>query len=198
MSDINDMLDNESLFVPSATTKKAPWIVKGEHKGHIFDCQQQEVSVLGKYKAIVYNYRFKIAKENEGSKHTYTDYNTKEEHTVDGKEFVDKEFRASGVFKFLEPKDGDDFESNSEGNKSYYRFCKSIGIEIPKRTLEDGTEVSVLPNLTTDDINGKAVLAVLGDGKPYKNKEGKEVKPIVVKFVKQWGEGVNKDEEIPF
>ena len=51
-----------------------------------------------------------------------------------------------------------------------------------------------------DDINGRPVTAVVDRGKPYKNKDGKEIKPWQAKFVKAWDEGEirNFKEEIPF
>ena len=82
-------------------------------------------------------------------------------------------------------------------------FCKSIGAEVKREEREiDGKKVNVeiMPNLSESDVEGKPVIAVVGRGKPYTNKQGKEVKPWQAKFVKPWDEGEIRDfsEEIPF
>ena len=82
-------------------------------------------------------------------------------------------------------------------------FCQSIGVEVKKEKREiDGKNiyVEVMPRLSEEDINGKPVVAVVGRGKAYTNKQGKEVTPWQCKFVKAWDEGEIRDfkEEIPF
>ena len=82
-------------------------------------------------------------------------------------------------------------------------FCQSLGMEIPteERTINSKTvTVQLLPNINEDDLNGTPVTAVVGRGTPYTNKQGKEVNPWQVKFVKAWDEGKTRDftEEIPF
>jgi hypothetical protein len=45
------------------------------------------------------------------------------------------------------------------------------------------------------------VIGVVGKGRPYVNKNGKEVTPSEVKFVKSWSNGTkkeNNDADIPF
>ena len=61
-------------------------------------------------------------------------------------------------------------------------------------------KVKSLPTITKEHIVGVPVIAVVGKGKPYTNKNGKEIKPWQAKFVKSWDEGEIKDfnEEIPF
>ena len=59
-----------------------------------------------------------------------------------------------------------------------------------------------MPTITTDDIVGIPVIGVVGKGKAYTNRNGKEVTPREVKFVKSWSDGVKKemnaDAAIPF
>jgi hypothetical protein len=120
-----------------------------------------------------------------------------------GEEYVGRNIKGLGVFKFLTPKEGDDFEANPSGNDKYLLFCKSIGAEIKKEERDMGGEkvtVEIMPSLSEEDINGRPITAVVDKGKPYTNKQGKEVKPWQVKFVKAWDEGEIRDfnEEIPF
>ena len=42
------------------------------------------------------------------------------------------------------------------------------------------------------------MIALIDAGKPYKNKEGQERTPYVVKFIKKWEGGVKKDADLPF
>ena len=209
MANSNDMFDElltkkESFFIPDGGSKKEPKApnVRGEFLGHFKSATQKEVEFTregAKYKAIVYNYEFEVAKENESQSYTYTHYKDKSEQTAGGKDYVGRTYKGSGVFRFLDPEDGDDFVSNAGGNQNYLRFCQTLGVEIPKKTVEmngETVEVQALPSLDSSEINGKPAIAVVEKGKPY-TWQGKERTPYVVKFVKTWedGEGSN---DIPF
>ena len=202
MAKAEELFGDEILFIPdSGGTKKqnSDWkrpLTEGEYLGHIKDVSTREVSFKG-YKATVYNYWVEVAKENEVMKYTFKD----EEY--DGSEYSGRNLKGLGVFKFLTPKEGDDFEANPSGNDKYLLFCKSLGAEIKKEEREiDGKKVTVeiMPSLSEEDIYGRPVIAVVDRGKPYINKQGKEVSPWQVKFVKPWDEGEirNFNEEIPF
>ena len=210
MNDINDMFDsavNEvSLYKPESgkTENNDVWIPfnKGDYYGHLVYVDSRIVDVQGQYRARVYNYSIKVAPKNEHLNYTWqnNDGNVKE---TSGKEYVGRTIWAKGVFRFLEPTDKDTFESNPEGNKSYYYFCQAIGLECKDVTKEiDGEQVTFkeLPNLTTDKMEGQPVIGVCGHGKPYINKDNKEVTPFQVKFVKEWPKGrvLEDDENIPF
>lgn len=209
MSDINKMFDeaiNEvSLFRPDSTKKSNDkWIPfnKGDYYGHIVNADSRIVDVQGQYRARVYNYAIKVADKNKHMTYDWHD-DKGERKEVSGSEYVGRTIWAGGVFRFLEPGDKDTFESNSEGNKSYYYFCQAIGLECKDITKEiDGEEVTFkeLPNLTTASMEGKPVCAVCDYGKPYTNKDGKEITPFKVKFVKEWPSGrtLSADESIPF
>ena len=62
--------------------------------------------------------------------------------------------------------------------------------------------VKSLPMLEESDLLGKPVIAVVGEGDKYTNKNGKEVTPKEVKFVKAWKDGhikeITSDADIPF
>ena len=200
MAKAEELFGDEILFVADSSKKQnSDWkrpLTKGEYLGHIKDVSTREVSFNG-YKATVYNYWVEVAKENEVMKYTFRD----EEYN--GSEYSGRNLKGLGVFKFLTPKEGDDFEANPSGNDKYLLFCKSIGVDIKKAEREiDGKKVTVeiMPSLSEEDINGRTVTSVVGRGKPYTNKQGKEVNPWQVKFVKPWDEGEirNFNEEIPF
>ena len=202
MAKAEELFGDEILFIPDNEKKKeqnSDWrrpFVEGEYLCHIKDVSMSEVSFKG-FKATVYNYWVEVAKENGINSYSFRD----EEYS--GSEYVGRSIKASGVFKFLTPKEGDDFEANPSGNDKYLWFCKSIGAEVKKeKRVIDGDEVTVeiMPDVAEEDIVGRPVTAVVGKGKPYTNKNGKEIKPWVSKFVRAWDGGKIKDftEEIPF
>ena len=200
MNDMNKMFDdaiNEvSLYKPSTDKKDGDkWVPfnDGDYYGHIVNTDSRIVDVQGKYRARVYNYALRVAPKNSDMEYK----------GVFGKEYVGRTIWAKGVFRFLEPGNGDPFESNSEGNKSYYYFCQAIGLKCKDITKEiDGEQVTFkeLPNLATNNMEGQPVIAVCGYGKPYINKDSKEVTPFQVRYVKEWPKGkvLKDDENIPF
>ena len=201
MAKADELFGDDILFIADKDKKKttSDWkrpLIEGEYLGHIKDVETKDVSFKG-WKATVYNYWVRVADENEVQKYHFRD----EEYS--GKEYTGRNIKGLGIFKFLTPKEGDDFEANPSGNDRYLMFCKSIGVEVKKEDREiDGKKVTVeiMPNLSEEDINGRPVTAVVGKGKSYTNKQGKEVTPWQVKFVKNWDEGEVRDfnEEIPF
>ena len=202
MAKAEELFGDEILFVADSSKKQnqnSDWkrpLNEGEYLGHIKDVSTREVSFNG-YKATVYNYWVEVAKENEKMNYSF------QGEFYDGSDYVGRNIKGLGVFKFLTPKEGDDFEANPSGNDKYLLFCKSIGVEIKKEERDMGGKkvtVEIMPSLSEDDINGRPVTAVVGRGKPYTNKNGKEIKPWQAKFVKSWDEGEVRDfnEEIPF
>jgi len=214
MANTNDVFDDllnkkESYFVPgSSKGKKVIPNVRGEFYGHLQNATMKEVSWKRdgkKYKAVVYNYEFLIDGANESQSYTYTSYTDDKEMTASGKDYIGRSYRSNGIFRFLEPEEGDDFVSNSEGNKSYFRFCETLNVDIEKKVVQmDGqdVEVKVLPSLSTSEINGKPAIAIIDKGKPYTTQDGKERTPYLVKFIKTWEGGEAKSMEagdaIPF
>ena len=210
MAEVNDMFDDitkeQSFFNPNSDKSKKKYIplVKGEYFGHIVEVTTKILDVKGgKYKARLYNYIVETSKEN-AEKEVVDEGNGKVVKAGDS--FVGKKFRGN-LWRFLEPKDGDDFESNSEGNTAYMRFCENIGKECPTemKTI-DGVDVSVklLPSLSTEDFLGQPVIAFADKGRPFTDKEGKTRQYFDCKFCKKWEDGTKKDissggsNEIPF
>jgi len=210
MSTVNEAMADEALFIPSEdavstnehTSKYPPSVVEGEYLGHIVEARNitREFAKDGnQVKATIFNFKVKVAKEN-----TVNSYNVKG-RDVNGAEYTDKHIMADGVFRFLEPKDGDDFMSNAEGNKRYLMFCQSLGMEIPthERTINGKTvKVQSLPDVGINDLNGTPVIAVVGKGKPWTDDTGQERPSWKVKFTKHWKDGekitiVNTD-DLPF
>ena len=211
MANTDDIFDDlltkkESFFVPTnnpSKTSVAP-NVRGEFYGHLADAQMKEVSWTKdgeKFKAIVYNYAFVVDEANKSQSYTYLSYKDASEQHASGEDYIGRSYRANGVFRFLEPSEGDDFASNATGNKSYFRFCETLGIDIEKKVVQmDGqdVEVQILPSLSASEINGRPAIAIVDKGKPYTGSDGKERTPFVVKFIKTWEDGEVKSEDIPF
>ena len=214
MAEVNDVFSKitqeKSYFDPSKSkrvdTKEWTPIVEGEYLGHISSVETKVVDVKkdGNYKARLYRYEVTVSPENE--KMTYKKYTDGQQETYTGECYKNLKFRGS-LWRFLEPSEEDDFDSNSGGNQNFMRFCESIGIECPThKKVVDGQDIEVkaLPNLTTSDMLGKPVIAFVAKGRPFKNKEGVTKTYFDCKFIKKWEDGEDKDmtngadDEIPF
>ena len=185
----------EALFIPSEDTEHDEYIPKvaGDYLGHITDARTlvREFKKDGRtFRARIFNFKVHVAAENASQEYTVHRHgNTK---TVTGEHFVDWTVVADGVFRFLEPTDGDKHESNAEGNKRYLRFCESIGLEIPteERTINGNTvKVQLLPDVKEEDLNGTPVVAVVGRGQDWVNETGETRPSWRVKFTKRWADG---------
>ena len=188
--------NEEALFIPSEDNTENTYIPKvaGDYVGHVTHLKSvvREFKRDGrKFKARIYNFKVLVAPENTHNHYTYTDRDGAE-HQTSGKPYVGWDIIANGVFRFLEPGDGDNFESNAEENVRYLRFCQALGLTITteKRTVGDKTvNVQLLPTLTETDVNGIPVTAVVGRGKDWVNNEGDTVPSWRVKFIKSWEDG---------
>ena len=161
MADINDMFDeavNEiSEFIPLEKDNKFKRVEPGEYKCRVIECNSRIVDVRNQWKARVYNYSVEVVRPNH--------------------DHIGKKFKGYGIFKFLEPTEKDEFESNASQNWRYANFCKALGVEckVVKRKMEikgksKEVEVKQLPVLDEKAIVDKLVIAVVGKGKPYENK----------------------------
>lgn len=181
----------------------------GEFLGHITGIRTQIVDTKLGQRARVYNFSVLVDDANRTMQYNHTD-NRGVEHTIPGETYIGKKLVADGVFKFLDPQDGEDFKANPSGNDRYMRFCETLGVK-PKeeKTTLDGKEVTLkhLPNLTEDDLLGKPVIGVqaLSNCKPWTDKSGNtHTKGWRVKFVKTWENGKAKDmsfnpaDDLPF
>ena len=211
MPTVQEALNHEEVttFVGSTetTTTTRQGLVEGEYLGHITNARSIVRPVLGKFKARIYNFDIIVADENTNLKYQHEDIDGKHIE-ITGEQFVGKKLIAKGVFKFLDPQEGDDFEGNSAENQKYFRFCETLGVT-PNDTTQmiDGKETTVkmLPVLTEDDMVGRPVTAVLRKVKDeWTNNKGEKMHySWRVSYVKPWTEGklremkVNKD-DLPF
>ena len=196
MSTMTETLKEEALFIPTDdTTRTHTPKVEGDYLGHITDTstivREFKTSDGRNVKARIFNYKVEVAHENATREYTFTDHNGTE-HKTSGEPYVGWTVSARGIFRFLEPKEGDTFESNSENNVAYLRFCQALGltIETTQREVNGKTiDVQVLPTLEESDINGKPVIAVVGRDKDWINDDGETMPSFRVKYVKLWKDG---------
>ena len=198
MSTMTETMQDESFFIPSedsATETKYTPKVAGEYLGHITNLIESEREFTDRdgrnLKAKIFNFKIRVASENTTMTYTYQDkHGNQRKH--DGTSYIDWEIVADGVFRFLEPREGDTFESNASQNQRYSRFCEALGVETKQeeRTVNGRTvKVHILPSITTEQIAGTPVVAVVGRGKDWVNNEGKTVPSWRAKFVKRWESG---------
>ena len=206
MSTMTETLHNEeALFIPTDdTTRTHVPKVEGDYLGHITGTKtivrEFKTNDGRNVKARIFNFKVEVAHENATREYTFTDRNGDEHHTS-GEPFVGWTVNARGVFRFHEPKEGDTFESNSENNVAYLRFCQALGltIETAQREINGKTlDVQILPTLTEDDVNGKPVIAVVGRDKDWINDDGETMPSFRVKYVKLWKEGKLLHNDLPF
>lgn len=208
MADVTDVFSDvtgEQSFYTAEKKEKKEFvpIVPGNYLCHIIDVQSSIRDVKNKYKGRVYNYTVQVAPENSAYDYTYKEINGDDKKT-DGSVYKGYKFKGS-VWRFLEPQKEDTFEANPTGNKGYFYFCEALSLECPKETKEiNGKEIELqsLPNLTTNDLIGKPVIAVVGEGRPWKDKNGNDRTFWDCKFIKKWAEGKEKSDvpsqDIPF
>ena len=208
MADVNDMFDDitkeQSYYRPKKKITITPY-AEGEYLCHIIEVRTKMLDVKGKYRAQLYSFTVEVAEENKDKDFMFMDINGDKKQTK-GATYVGKKFFGK-LWRFIEPQEGDSFESNSEGNTNYLRFCEAIGVECPKeKKTIDGREVEVqlLPNLSSEDLLGKPVTAFIALGKPWTDKTGKRRQYFECKFCKEWSGGKSKTitggrgNEIPF
>ena len=185
----------EALFIPSEDTEREEYVPKvaGDYLGHITEARTltREFKKDGRtFKARIFNFKVHVAADNAHQTYTvHRDGNTTE---ISGEHFVDWSVVGDGVFRFLEPVEGDKFESNAEGNKRYMRFCESLGLELKteERTINGKTiRVQILPDIKETELNGTPVIAVVGRGQDWVNDTGETRPSWRVKFTKRWKEG---------
>ena len=213
IADVNDVFSKvtseKSYFDPTKESIKPKWYPyrKGDYLGHITGVESIIVDVKkdGNYRARLYTYTITVAPENKIFSY---EFSTKEgeKYIKDGSVYEGKELKGK-LWRFLEPQEGDEFESHSGGNKTYMRFCETIGVEVVTEKKEvDGKEVELkmLPNLSIEDMINKPVCAFVDKGRQYKNKKGETRNFYDVKFIKEWKDGKEiegkkgKTDAIPF
>ena len=169
MSTTDEVINEVSTFFEDTTKTdtngelRKTGLVEGEYLGHIANARSIVRPVLGKFQARIYNFDLIVAPENKGMTYQYEDI-TGKHVTLTGEQFIDRKLIAKGVFKFLDPQEGDDFEGNPTENNKYTRFCETVGLTLTEETRTiDGKETTVklLPALTPEQMLGRPVTAVL-------------------------------------
>ena len=209
MSTVQEALKHEevSTFTGDTTTITRKALVEGEYVGHITNARSIVRPVRPHYQARIYNFDVIVAPENSSLKYQYEDIDGTHME-ISGEQFVGKKLIAKGVFKFLDPQEGDDFKGNSAENHKYFRFCETLGVTPTDQTQTiDGKEttVKILPLLTETDMLGKPVTAVLRKTKDeWVNNKGEKMHySWRVSYVKLWTEGKLRDmtvnpDDLPF
>jgi len=167
MSDVATILDSDSSskawYDPSADY--AGVIPVGNYKAYAKELLvKRNLRVRNKFLADVYEVKFEVAEEN--AENVY-DVDGKE---INGKNFVGKEIRSKGFFRFKNPDKSiyPDLEENSGSNKSYMELIESFGVE----TEADNEGKFFLPNIDESDISGMPVLLEVFHDK-WTDNEGK-------------------------
>jgi hypothetical protein len=210
MSTTEQVLNEVSTFFEDTTgkmntTKRG--YVEGDFLGHISNPSTIVRPVKNRFQARIYNFDVIVADEHAKMRHQYEDIDGKHVE-ISGEQFVGKKLIARGVFKFLDPQDGDTFEGNPTDNGRYLEFCEILGLTPKEETRTiDGkeTRVKLLPQLTEEQMLGRPVTAFLTKVKDnWVSKKGEKMDYSwrVVK-VKPWTSGkvrvmeVNTD-DLPF
>ena len=202
MTSVDSLIEKGfNFYDPSQNTGNLKIEPKKYYLGHICDTVVKEVAVKGKYKAKVYNFKVELAGGDR--KYDCKDPETQDTKTLDANSFKGRKIRSQGVFQFLVPKNGDDFEANSGGNDRYLALCHAVGAKADEIQIEiDGEQrnVTTFPDLNAEDLNGKPIDCYL-DIVKWKNQEGNFVSSINAKAFKSWEDGKARDyelEDIPF
>ena len=205
MSTMNDVVGSNGMvnyFDPSLEQSNAK-LAPGIYPANIVKCDKLTRPVKGKYKADIYNFKIKVHESVAKKTYQVEDIagNLKD---IDGNNYVGREIRSQGIFFFLTPDAGDDFEAHPGGNRKYMETVIALGVDCPEVEVDVGgskKKVKSLPHLDTSDFLGRAVLATVGLGKPWKGTDGMERQSFEVKSIDQWKEGAKIDvelEELPF
>ena len=204
----------EDTTKTGTTTATRTGLVEGNYLGHIANVRSivrpvkcRETKKKDRFKARIYNFDVIVADENARMKYQYEDITGKHVE-ITGEQFTGKKLIARGVFKFLDPQEGDTFEANPADNKTYSIFCDTLDLHPTEevRTI-DGKETTVkfLPVLTEEHMLGRPVIATLKKVKDnWVNNKGEQMHySWRVTYVNPWKDGtvktmtVDKD-DLPF
>ena len=201
MADISQINLN-SGYVPVSATQKKNQTALGWYPCHIVECKARTTKIKGKYKAKIYNTVLEVAPAVKNLKFTIQDIKGHDTE-ITGEDYIGRKFRSMGIFYFLNPQVGDDFEAHPTGNVGYMRFCEAMGIEQEKTTIDIGgkdTEVFKLTELSEDELLGLPVMGCVGKSKPWIGRDGNTRTSFEVKAFRTWTDGGKKDilDDIPF
>ena len=195
-------IDLSGGYVPVNLTQEKKQLAFGWYPTYIVDVKVMDRPVKGKYRAKIYNLILEVANEVKDHKFTIEDIRG-EKVEVMGDGYQGKTLRSIGIFYFLTPQIGDDFEANPEGQVNYKRFCDALNINMPKAMIEvngEQQEVYKLTEISKEDLVGKPVMGFLGESKPWKGKDGKTRTNFEIKAFKPWDNAPQRSvlDEIPF
>ncbi len=191
-----------NYFDPSLEQIKTR-LASGVYPAHIIKCDKVTRPVKGKYSADIYNFKIKVHESVATKTYKIEDIDGSFKD-VEGRDYIGREVRSIGIFFFLTPEMGDDFEAHPGGNRKYMETVIALGIDCPEIEVDvDGSKkmVKSLPHLETSDFVGVPVYATLGLGKAWKGSDGIERRSFEVKSIDKWEKGVKIDvelEELPF
>tara|TARA_Y100001973_G_C5187390_1_gene328761 strand:- start:1428 stop:2024 length:597 start_codon:yes stop_codon:yes gene_type:complete len=195
INEINIGDNNNMNYYDPKENVNVSLIPKQLYPMHCKEVTTRIVDVKNKYKAKVYNIIYEIAEEC-GKMTFITD-----KGEINGKPFIGKKVYANGIFMFLNPKVGDNFEANNGANERYLQFCETIKVNCPEIEVDvDGEKrmVKQFPELTEDEIIGSAIMGYV-DTQKYTDKDGDVKTSYKVKDFSEWAEGKKKDfVELPF
>tara|TARA_B100001250_G_scaffold387403_1_gene384761 strand:+ start:8102 stop:8719 length:618 start_codon:yes stop_codon:yes gene_type:complete len=202
VSDVMETTNNLNYFDPSQE-KTNTKLAQGVYPANIIKCTSVDRKVMNKYKARIYNFVVKVH-DSVSDRHYQIEDIDGTMKDVSASDYIGREIRSAGVFFFLSPEAGDDFEANPGNNRKYMETVEALGVDCPEISINVGSEakmVKSLPDLTTSDFLGKPVLANVGLGKPWKGSDGVERQSYEVKSINAWNEGTAIDveaDELPF
>ena len=172
MSTMTEVASKElaNYFDPSLE-QSAVRLALGVYPAHITHCDKITRPVRGKYQADIYNFKIKIH-DSVATKTYQIEEIDGSMKNVEGSHYIGREVRRStGIFFFLTPDLGDEFEAHPGGNRKYMEVVMSLGIKCPEIEVDvDGEKKKVksLPHLETNAFLGVPVLATIGLGKPWR------------------------------
>ncbi len=201
MANIDDVIntnDTVQYFNPGESTRKK-LIPKQVYYSYIKEVSIKEVPVKNRYRAKVFNLTLELAEENK--KTTFYDNGAE----IKGEIYIGREVRTCGIFLFLNPSEGDDWEGNSGANERYLKFCENVGIECPEIEVEiDGEKQKVkqFPILEASDLIGKPVKAYIVE-EAWTDKQGKSRTSVKAVGFDRWDAPLNTElkdshDDIPF
>jgi len=202
MAAVNDVLKTSETiqyFNPGEASTRKKIVPKNMYYAYIKEVSIKEVPVKKRYRAKVFNLTLELAEENK----TLT-FSTNDED-INGEVYIGRTVRSTGVFLFLNPAEGDDWESNNGANERYLKFCETIGVECPEVEVElEGEKVKVkqFPVLDASDLIGKPVKAYIVE-ESWTDKGGQTRTSVKAAGFVKWDAPINNDikdkhDDIPF
>lgn len=195
-----DEVGGESSYDP-AKDPMAP-IAEGVFPAHIVGCSIDTDRIIkGTSLADIYNPMYRIAEAAADRTYYLIDADGKGIE-VSGEEYVGREVKGSGIFRFKNPSGDSRFrglKDNAGGNFRYMEFTDFIGVK-PEKRMVDGKATFRLRALTEDDLLGKPLYISVFESTWTSKKTatlGQEFKTIKAVPQGPWPEGAGAEPESP-